>query len=51
MKRCSFEGCNNQVKKGGVCITHGAKVTHKQCSFEGTNLPNREEFVSHMAQR
>ena len=32
---CSFEGCLNQVVRGGVCITHGAKVTYKRCSFEG----------------
>jgi hypothetical protein len=32
-KRCSHEGCTNQVVRGGVCITHGAKV--KRCSFEG----------------
>ena len=24
MKRCSHEGCTNQVQKGGVCLTHGA---------------------------
>jgi hypothetical protein len=32
-KRCSFEGCANIAKKGGVCITHGSMV--KRCSFEG----------------
>jgi hypothetical protein len=32
-KRCSHEGCKNGVRKGGVCVTHGAKI--KQCSFEG----------------
>jgi hypothetical protein len=21
-KRCSFDGCTNQVVKGGVCVTH-----------------------------
>jgi hypothetical protein len=31
-----IEGCTNQVVKGGVCWTHGAKVsTRKQCSYEG----------------
>jgi hypothetical protein len=41
-KRCSHEGCANQAVKGGVCITHGAKVTRKQCSFEGcTNYPKK----------
>ena len=32
-KRCSFEGCANIAKKGGVCIIHGSMV--KRCSFEG----------------
>jgi hypothetical protein len=32
-KRCCSMGCANQAQKGGVCITHGAKM--KQCSFEG----------------
>jgi hypothetical protein len=32
---CSHEGCTNVVKKGGVCVTHGAKVTKKRCSFRG----------------
>ncbi len=25
-KRCSSEGCTNQVQKGGVCKKHGATV-------------------------
>jgi hypothetical protein len=32
-KRCSSMGCANQAQKGGVCITHGAKMN--RCSFEG----------------
>ena len=28
-------GAPNQVQKGGVCTTHGARVTRKGCSFEG----------------
>jgi hypothetical protein len=24
-KRCSSDGCNNIVVKGGVCMTHGAE--------------------------
>jgi hypothetical protein len=32
-KKCSAEGCTNQVQKGGVCKAHGAEV--KRCSFEG----------------
>jgi hypothetical protein len=49
-KRCSHEGCSNQAVKGGVCVTHGAKVTKKQCSFEGCicMLGGKEEYVSHM---
>jgi hypothetical protein len=36
-KRCiSHEGCTNIAKKGGVCVTHGAKVkAYKRCSFKG----------------
>jgi hypothetical protein len=32
---CSADGCTNRVRKGGVCIRHGAKV--KRCSIEGCN--------------
>ena len=32
-KKCNVEGCNNQVMKGGLCITHGAE--RKRCSFVG----------------
>ena len=32
-KRCSREGCTNQVVKGGVCVKHGAEK--KRCSSEG----------------
>ena len=28
VKRCSIEGCTNQVIKGGVCMRHG--TLHKQ---------------------
>jgi hypothetical protein len=34
-KRCSFEGCTNIAQKGGVCVTHGAKVEKKRCSHMG----------------
>ena len=30
-KRCSSMGCANSSVKGGVCVTHGAKV--KRCSL------------------
>ena len=33
-KRCTFDGCTNIVVKGGVCVTHGAKVERKRCSFK-----------------
>ncbi|KAK1732685.1 hypothetical protein QTG54_016662 [Skeletonema marinoi] len=33
LKRCSKEGCTNQIINGGVCVRHGAKV--KLCSNEG----------------
>ena len=32
---CSYEGCNNQVQRGGVCIRHGASWTKKTCGHEG----------------
>jgi hypothetical protein len=32
-ERCRHKGCNKYAQKGGVCITHGAKV--KRCSFDG----------------
>ena len=32
-KLCSHEGCTNGARKGGVCVTHGAKL--KRCSHEG----------------
>jgi hypothetical protein len=32
-RQCSHVGCTNVVYKGGVCVTHGAKI--RQCSFEG----------------
>ncbi len=31
-KRCSIEGCTNQVINGGVCKRHGAK---RECRHEG----------------
>ena len=34
-KKCSHKGCNNGAIKGGVCVTHGAKVERKRCSIEG----------------
>jgi hypothetical protein len=33
-QKCSHEGCTNIAQKGGVCITHGAKVI--QCSISGS---------------
>ena len=33
VKRCSSEGCTNNVLNGGVCRRHGAKK--KRCSSEG----------------
>jgi hypothetical protein len=34
-KKCSHEGCTNIAVRGGVCITHGAKVEVKRCGHEG----------------
>jgi len=42
VKLCSSDGCTNISRKGGVCMRHGAKVTHKRCSAEGcTNQVQR----------
>jgi hypothetical protein len=35
VKRCSSERCTNQVRNGGVCKRHGAKIERKLCSSEG----------------
>ena len=48
VKRCSSDGCNNQVQKGGVCIKHGAnrnpyeESTAFESAFDKTTatLPN-----------
>ncbi|KAL3762093.1 hypothetical protein ACHAW5_008833 [Stephanodiscus triporus] len=32
---CCFEGCDNQIRAGGVCSRHGAKQTRRTCSMEG----------------
>ena len=42
-KRCSHEGCTNHVQKGGVCVTHGAKV--KRCNFEGCTNQSKKGGV------
>ncbi len=31
---CCFEGCNNQIRAGGVCSRHGTKQI-RTCSKEG----------------
>ena len=42
-KRCSADGCEKFAVSGGVCVTHGAKVTPKRCSAEGcTNQVQRK---------
>jgi hypothetical protein len=41
-KYCSWEGCKNGAKRGGVCWRHGAKNTGKRCSSGGcTNYAQR----------
>ena len=59
-KTCSHKGCTSYARKGGVCVTNGAKV--KRCSFrdvpikyvvalrDAPALHKREEFVGGMAQ-
>jgi hypothetical protein len=39
----NYDGCTNQAKKGGVCITHGAKK--KQYIFEGCNTQSQRGGV------
>ena len=34
VKRCSIDGCTNQVKKGGVCIRHGANRNDESTAFD-----------------
>ena len=29
-KKCTYKGCTNNAKKGGVCIRHGAQVKRYQ---------------------
>ncbi len=36
---CSADGCTNQVKQGGVCIRHGAKVKRMECSVDKCTNP------------
>ena len=49
-KRCSHEGCANEARKRGFCVTHGAKL--KQCNFKGcTKYDRREEFAGRMVQK
>ena len=40
---CSHEGCTNQVRTGGVCTRHGAKV--KTCKHEGCTTQARKGGV------
>ena len=41
-KTCSHKGCTSYARKGGVCVTNGAKV--KRCSFEGCTNQVRCSF-------
>jgi hypothetical protein len=47
LKRCSNKGCTNHSVKGGVCVTHGAKVTHKRCSHEGCTKSSEGRILFH----
>ncbi|KAK1746246.1 hypothetical protein QTG54_002853 [Skeletonema marinoi] len=52
VKKCSFEGCQNNQKQGGRCKRHGAKLNEKPkiCIFLiaiiyiGPNLPGAREY-------
>ena len=53
MGKCKHPGCNKQAKKGGVCITHGAKKYVYICSFEGctNNVVKGGVCITHGATR
>ena len=36
VKRCSIEGCTNQVKRGGVCGRHGAYNSQDESTAFGS---------------
>jgi len=45
VKTCTHEGCNNQVRRKGVCAKHGAKK--KTCSYDGcTNQAQKGQLSS-----
>ncbi|KAK1743025.1 hypothetical protein QTG54_006622 [Skeletonema marinoi] len=46
-KKCSYEGCDKYVRKGGVCWGHGAKYTTKRCSYEGCDKFAKKGGVCH----
>jgi hypothetical protein len=49
VKLCSFNGCTNQARPGGVCIRHGAKK--KRCSREGCQNQSLQRRSMHEAWR
>jgi hypothetical protein len=45
LKLCTFEGCSNQPRRGGVCWRHGGRDLVKRCSSEGCTDPVRKGGV------
>mmetsp|Transcript_20372 Transcript_20372/g.31062 ORF Transcript_20372/g.31062 Transcript_20372/m.31062 type:complete len:127 (+) Transcript_20372:67-447(+) len=43
---CSANGCTNIVKKGGVCIRHGAKIKHARAKDAQTKSSEEESAIS-----
>ena len=43
VRKCSNEGCANQVRNGGLCIKHGVPGKRKKCDWVGCEILLREE--------
>mmetsp|Transcript_17814 Transcript_17814/g.26265 ORF Transcript_17814/g.26265 Transcript_17814/m.26265 type:complete len:106 (-) Transcript_17814:431-748(-) len=43
VRKCSSEGCANQVRNGGLCIKHGVPGKRKKCDWVGCEILLREE--------
>lgn len=35
IRRCNVEGCTKYARKGGICVSHGAKVKVIRCKVQG----------------
>ena len=43
VRKCSNEGCANQVRDVGLCIKHGVPGKRKKCDWVGCEILLREE--------